>query len=260
LHGNFGGIDCILAKSKYDPAADQVIFVGDYIDGSLGEDFSVKKTINNIIKLQDENKNIIKLIGNHDWWMLDWIQQKNVEPLSVWYNQGGKATLLSYDIKGRQIELLFNKVKHQILKSHVEFLEGLWPSYYDDEVVVVHGGFINSHDMLGVYENAPLEEFSLKYPISSTTMYQSTGYNSEYPIYNILWDRDFYRTSVKSLLDCYKDIFGDRIFICGHTPRGPILYTEKGVKRYLIDGGSKGGGLLNALIIKDGHCTLIKED
>lgn len=256
LHGNFPGLNYILEKSEYDPANDQLIFVGDYIDGFPGKDFSAKKTIEIILDLKKENKNIVTLIGNHDWWMLEWIKVGIERPLSIWYNQGGQETLASYGIIDDFP--IYKKLKKFIPNKHKKFLEELIPSYYDDEIVVVHGGFRNKMDMLNVFDKMELEQFTLKYPIHAQSMYGSMGYTSNYPIYNILWDRDFYKTGVNSLLDSYKDIFGNRIFICGHTPYGPN-YTEKNVKRYLIDGGSKGGGYLNCLTIKDGVCKLISE-
>ena len=256
LHGNFGGIDRILNKINYDSTKDKLIFVGDYIDGFPGDDFSAKKTIDRILELKKETDNIVTLIGNHDWWMLNWIRMNDERPLSIWYNQGGKESLESYGIDAQFPK--WKSEKKKIGKKHKKFLEELVPSYYDDEIVIIHGGFKSKMDMLGVFENAKLEEFSLKYPMSSGSMYQSFGHTASYPIYNILWDRDFYRTGVKSLLDSYKDLFGERIFICGHTPSGPS-YTDKSVRRYLIDGGSKGGGLLNSLIIENKICKFITE-
>ena len=247
LHGNFTGLNTILERSKYDPTTDKLIFVGDYIDGFPGNDFSAKKVIDKIIELKKENKNIITLIGNHDWWMLEWIKIGNKEPRSIWYNQGGKETLKSYGIKNPFPQ--YTLEKENIPNSHKKFLENLMPSYYDDKIVVVHGGFRNKMDMLNVFENVPLKDFTLEYPMNKFS-------TPAWPVYNILWERDFYRTGVKSLLDSYKDIFGNKIFICGHTPRGPS-HTKKNVIRYLIDGGSNGGGNLTGLVIENGKCEVV---
>ena len=255
LHGNFVGLNHILETVKY-TNKDMLIFVGDYIDGFPGPDFSAKKVIQKILDLKKENPNIVTLIGNHDWWMLEWIRIGNKEPRSIWYNQGGKETLASYGIFNPFPT--HNLEKKFIPEEHKKFLEDLIPSYYDEELVVVHGGFKNKMDMLNVFDEMKLEHFTLKYPITGNSMYQSMGHTSKWPAYNILWERDFYRTGVKSLLEAYKDIFTNRIFVCGHTPNGPS-FTNKNVQRYLIDGGSKGGGLLNALIVENGECQIVSE-
>ena len=156
-HGRFRSLDPLLEKAGYDPSEDQLIFVGDYIDGFPRKNFDAKKLIQRIIDLKTENDDVILLLGNHDWWMRDWIRQGDVEPLDIWYTQGGEITLKSYGIDVPRAKMTYNNVKDLIPKSHVQFFEELIPSYYDDKLVTVHGGFTNSRDMLGVLEKAPLE-------------------------------------------------------------------------------------------------------
>jgi len=76
-----------------------------------------------------------------------------------------------------------------------------------------------------------------------------------------MWDRTFHKSDAPvHMLNHYKKVFGDRLFICGHSPWGPLYNDNHGVKRQLIDGGSKGGGYLYAAIVEDNQVIeIVKE-
>lgn len=217
-HTNYVGVQSILRKSDYNPDTDILIFVGDYIDGFQDENTSAKETIELMISLRQNNENVYFIIGNHDLWMLEWIEANDVLPQPLWYYQGGVGTLQNYGITER---VTYKAIEYLIPESHITFLEELPGSYIDEDIVVVHGGFSSKYDMMEALHGNITHE--------------------------LLWNRTFYKTTHKELLKSYQDIFGDRIFICGHTPYGPRI--EQNPTRILIDGGSKGGGKLYGVII-----------
>ncbi len=228
VHGNHVGVSDILNQADYNPGRDTLIFVGDYIDGFADLDINPRKTIELLCDLKQDNKNVFTIFGNHDLWMREWIEAGNALPNLLWYQQGGALTLESYGIP----YIPYGAVKHLIPKRHIQFLFDLLPVYIDDELVVVHGGFKTRDDIL------------------AASMKSQT--------YNMLWDRSFYNTRDTNILNFYREVFGNRMFVCGHTPYGP--HIAENPKRICIDGGSKGGGALHGLIIEnDGTYKIIKE-
>lgn len=221
IHGNYLGVKSILNQVHYDTVKDLLIFTGDYIDGFYDSRFNPQKTIDLLIKLKKENENVFTLLGNHDLWMQQWIKAGTKFPVGLWWSQGGNGTLASYGI-GYDYYI---SVKDQIPDEHVDFLDKLIPCYVDNYIVVVHGGFGDISDM----ETA------------------KTGFSYTE---NILWNRDFWCTSDKRLLDQYNQVFGNRIFICGHTPYGPQI--SENPSRVLIDSGSKDSGDLCGIVIDQG--------
>lgn len=228
VHCNYKGIQSILEKTKYS-VDDVLVFVGDYIDGFSMNDFNANKTIELIINLKNKYDHVYTLLGNHDNWMNSWIDINTEIPYHGWYEQGGEQTLKSYGINK---PMPFCEVKHLIPGAHIEFLNALNVCYFDDEIVVVHGGFQEKNDMIAAINNKIT--------------------------YGILWDREFFQTFDKKLLYYYKEIFGDRLYICGHTPNGPTINSNI-VKRIMIDGGSNGGGKLYAVVFKNGKHEIVCE-
>lgn len=225
-HGNYWGVQNILDQINYNKETDKLIFTGDYVDGFNGNCFDVKQLIELLLTLD----NAYFVLGNHDSWMFGWISSYNKPAQQLWYQQGGRETLQTYGIM--DAFPTYAMYKNLIPDSHVNFLNNLLPAYIDEDIVVVHGGLGCLQDM---------------------QLVKNGNYSDE-----ILWNRSFYKTSVKSLLQCYKEEFGNKIFICGHTPHGPII--NENPKRILIDGGSRGGGKLHAVIIENGEVgDIIKE-
>jgi len=230
VHGNLSGVKSILEQADYTPEKYHLIFVGDYVDGFPGDKFDAKGLIDFLTTLE----NTIFVMGNHDKWMLDWVEEYNMYPRNIWYNQGGEETLESYSIGYEK----YSDVRDKIPKSHIDFLKNLAMFYVDDQVVIVHGGFNNHFDM--------------------RTVMDGEGCLHR----DVMWDRLFYqRDDGHLLLESYKEIFGDRVFICGHTPHESAPTINENPKRICIDGGSNGGGILTGIILnKDGEVeTVLKE-
>jgi serine/threonine protein phosphatase 1 len=97
-----------------------LVFHGDYIDRGKDSRLVVKR----IRELQENNDNVIALMGNHEDMLIDYWRGLD----SHWTFNGGYATMDSYEGYYSQ------------LKSDVEWMRTL-PVYYEDEhFVYVHGG------------------------------------------------------------------------------------------------------------------------
>lgn len=121
IHGRVDALYHVLKDSKFDVDNDFLVILGDVVDGG----FYTKQCIDLLLTV----KNRVLILGNHDWWCLEWF--KGGVELPVWYHQGGSSTILSY---GHDYKL--------VPKSHIEFLESAQPYYIDTmNRVFVHGGF-----------------------------------------------------------------------------------------------------------------------
>lgn len=107
---------------------DQLIFMGDYVDG-WSESAQV---IQFLIELS-ENINCIFIKGNHDVWCEEWLRSEAVNP--TWYMHGGKETIESYE--GFSAEQK---------KEHLVFFENLKMYHIDDQNrLFLHAGFTSMH-------------------------------------------------------------------------------------------------------------------
>ena len=86
IHGAYRALRQVLEKSGFDYAYDHLICLGDVADGWP----ETKKSIDELMRI----KNLTYILGNHDWWTLQWMLTGKIE--DVWYIQGGKATIDSY--------------------------------------------------------------------------------------------------------------------------------------------------------------------
>lgn len=105
---------------------DQLIFLGDYVDGWS----EAVETVNYLINLKSTH-NCILLKGNHDQLCGDWLVSEKEHPL--WLRSGGEATIKSYEGIDKGIRI-----------RHLEFFNGLLDYYLDDEGrLFLHAGFTN---------------------------------------------------------------------------------------------------------------------
>jgi len=122
IHGQLKALVQCLERCSFDFANDHLICLGDVADRGFNtyECFELLLTI----------KNLTYILGNHDKWFLDWLDDP--ETLNQhWLNQGGKQTLQSYK----------NNMNEQLYKHH-KLLETA-PLFFMDEQnrLFVHGGF-----------------------------------------------------------------------------------------------------------------------
>jgi serine/threonine protein phosphatase 1 len=107
IHGAYKALLQVFERSGFDKKTDKLICLGDVVDG-WSESVEVIRELAKI-------KNLVYVIGNHDFWTIDYLKTGYKEPL--WVSQGGKATLHSFSIhvyKGLVREMLsfFDKGVH----------------------------------------------------------------------------------------------------------------------------------------------------
>jgi serine/threonine protein phosphatase 1 len=127
IHGGLKGLKQLL--SKMDIASDdQLIFLGDYVDG-WSESAQVVQYLIELSKLQDS----IFIKGNHDVWCENWIKTDDAD--SVWLNHGGKGTIESYE-----------DFSVEQKKEHLKFFDQMKLYHLDKEHrLFVHAGFTSMH-------------------------------------------------------------------------------------------------------------------
>jgi serine/threonine protein phosphatase 1 len=86
IHGAYRALRQCLERSGFDPESDRLISLGDVCDGWP----ETKASVDHLMQI----KNLTYILGNHDWWTLQWMLTGRIE--EIWYKQGGKATIDSY--------------------------------------------------------------------------------------------------------------------------------------------------------------------
>lgn len=155
IHGGYKALLQVLERCEYNPQEDQLIFLGDYVDG-WSESY---KVIEEIIRLDKESKiGNIHILGNHDKWFMQWIETD----VHSW-THGALATAESYaeaadfplskerfwsrTVDGYMIECYALNLSPVVVPTHHRKFFNSLHNYYFDEVnkrIFVHGGF-NRH-------------------------------------------------------------------------------------------------------------------
>lgn len=117
IHGAHRALKQCLERSGFNYREDHLICLGDVCDGWP----ETRQAIDLLLTI----KNLVYLLGNHDYWALQWMQHGTAEP--AWLDQGGKATMASY---GKTVP-----------SSHVEFLKTARLYYALHNKLFVHAGF-----------------------------------------------------------------------------------------------------------------------
>jgi len=123
IHGGYRALEQVLDRANFDPSGDTLYAVGDYVDG-WSESFEVIEFLRTL-------PNFCGVIGNHDVWWRCWLDY-GATP-RVWTQQGGRATLDSYEGVGGT---LFDR--------HRKFARNLRDYMYvdvgDETHLIVHAG------------------------------------------------------------------------------------------------------------------------
>lgn len=140
IHGCLDKVRRLLDLVHYDPAADRLIFLGDYIDrGSQS-----KGVLDLMIHLQEENPANVFLMGNHEDNFLTYIQAcmmdngSNYGLTEPFLAGGGIATLVSYVPQMRNP--YDPRVLDAIPPQHLTFLVNLPLCWSDEAYIAVHAG------------------------------------------------------------------------------------------------------------------------
>ncbi|UCE33586.1 MAG: serine/threonine protein phosphatase [Deltaproteobacteria bacterium] len=128
IHGCLDMLKRLVDKIRWDPGADRLVFIGDYID--RGE--NSKGVIDFIIELKKDSQFVQCLIGNHEQMFLDYLSGSD---LNSFIANGGLTTLRSYKQAQREAE------EPLIPASHLDYFASLVTMVELDEYYVVHAGF-----------------------------------------------------------------------------------------------------------------------
>ncbi len=123
-HGGYKALVQCLERCGFDNGQDQLIFLGDVVDGWS----QTKESIDLLLTI----KNLVYLLGNHDQWALEFYtgNMKREAILQSWLRQGGAATIQSY---GEDMAMP---------KAHLELLQKARLYYVsNDNILFVHAGF-----------------------------------------------------------------------------------------------------------------------
>jgi len=167
LHGQADAFAQVLMQSGFDLEQDQLIVLGDIVDGGP-DTYGVVEILLTI-------ENLILIKGNHDHWFIRFLNggitydKDSFSEYQLWYQQGGKATRDSYAKHGYTDSIPIN---------HQTIFNRMIPYYVDEKNrLFVHGGF----DV-----NTPIEK------------------QNEYTLF---WDRELITLSKMNIVTPYKNVF-----------------------------------------------------
>lgn len=121
IHGAYKALLQCTEKANFDKDKDLLICLGDVAD-SWPE---VPECFNYLLEI----KNLVYIMGNHDFWMLNHITAPR--PPEVWTRQGGQATIEAYVDRKTELALHLAFLRDLAVYCHVT----------DDNKLFVHGGY-----------------------------------------------------------------------------------------------------------------------
>lgn len=128
------GLDTVAASRK---ATIEIIFLGDIVD--RGPDS--RGALDLVLETIATHPNSRLLIGNHDWWLLQFLKDElDRDAVDNWLDQGGAATLDSY---GAGSTRDVDAIRHHILldrPEHFELLSDAATIAFDGRFAFVHAG------------------------------------------------------------------------------------------------------------------------
>lgn len=116
IHGACRALRQCLERSAFDCEADHLICLGDVSDGWP----ETKAAVDVLLQI----KRLTYILGNHDWWTLEWMRTGKIEP--IWFRQGGEATIKSY--------------QNSIPSEHLTFFSNAPFYYIYENRLFVHAG------------------------------------------------------------------------------------------------------------------------
>jgi len=125
IHGCFDSLKELIENKIQLRKNDKLIFLGDYIDRGSNS----KEVIDYIIELQENDYDVVTLLGNHESMLVD--AYNNEGALSKWIQNGGSETLKSFEI---------NSLK-DLDSKYLNFFNSLKLYFELDEYLFVHAGF-----------------------------------------------------------------------------------------------------------------------
>ncbi|QNM85550.1 serine/threonine protein phosphatase [Polaribacter pectinis] len=211
IHGGLKALLQVLNKIEV-TEKDNLIFVGDYVDG-WSESAQVIEFLIDLSK----KINCFFIKGNHDVWCENWLREEDVNP--TWYMHGGKETIESYE-----------GFTADEKRQHLDFFENMDLCFIDENNrLFLHAGFTSMH---GVEK----EIFKENFYFDRTLWEMALAVNTEMDKNSI-----FYPKRIQH----YKEIY------IGHTPTTNFGKSEpmNALNIWNIDTGAAFKGRVSAMNI-----------
>lgn len=127
IHGGLKALRQVLESAGVSQD-DQLIFLGDYVDG-----WSESAGVMDLLIELNEKQPCIFIKGNHDVWCEQWLRTGNAD--SKWLFHGGHATVKSYSSYTAEQRL-----------RHLQFFEQMKLFFVDEQNrLFIHAGFTSMH-------------------------------------------------------------------------------------------------------------------
>ena len=132
IHGCYDKLRSLMKRLPYDPKHDTLVFLGDYIDRGVRS----REVLTYLCDLRRQVKNLILLMGNHEYLMLEYHRTGDPALLPFLRHLGIDATLDSYGAKNPKSleEMLF------LPAEHLQLFQSLLPYWETEEYIFVHAG------------------------------------------------------------------------------------------------------------------------
>ncbi|MGO0061983.1 metallophosphoesterase family protein [Brevibacillus fluminis] len=135
IHGELAKLTALLQEANYDPEADQLILVGDYIDRGP----NAREVLDKVMELQQGGAIVLR--GNHEEMLVRAWEKREAEFWQKWTKiNGGDQTLRSYQVDPNAMFADVTEEQAAIIQKHVDYIKSM-PVYYEtDQYIFVHGG------------------------------------------------------------------------------------------------------------------------
>jgi len=226
VHGCVGEMlalhDRVRAHLAAHPVADwRIVHVGDYVDRGPDSRGAVEA-----LAALDADDRVVCLRGNHDQYLLDFLDDPDCGSFDAWLFNGGETTLRDYGAEAGEAVLvgpsrrraLHERLVAAMPAAHRAFLDGLGHSLRLGDYFFTHAGV---RPGVGLDAQAPRD---------------------------LLWIREPFLSS--------PDDHG-AVVVHGHTPSGEVVVRPN---RIGIDTGAVFGGPLSCLVLEGGKAALLGPD
>lgn len=160
IHGCYQKLRELMGRLPYRPGHDRLVFLGDYID--RGSESA--QVLDYLCQLKEENPDMIALLGNHEYLLLEYYRSSDPILLPYLRGMGVDATVSSY-----KQESGFNLQPLSFLPSkHLDLLQSLLPYWQTPDYIFVHAG---------LEPNIPLEENDLPILCEARDSFITTEYD-----------------------------------------------------------------------------------
>jgi serine/threonine protein phosphatase 1 len=212
IHGGLKALVQLLDRVKINQN-DQLIFLGDYVDG-----WSESAQLISFLIALSKKYSCVFIKGNHDVWCQDWLINQEIN--DIWFSHGGKSTIDSYQ-----------NVDLSTKEKHLDFFANMKDYYVDENNnLFIHAGFSSMH--------GPEKE------------HYTTNYSWDRTLWEMALTMDK-RIKKDSLLYPKRLLIYNEIYI-GHTPtlHYNIEVPMQGCNVWNIDTGAGFYGKLSCLAIE----------